>query len=44
MTSMDRFLGKGGPKRRSPGESMKLMIDASQAVLFDPETEERVGT
>jgi len=27
-----------------PGEPMKLMIDISQAVLFDPETEERVGT
>jgi multiple sugar transport system ATP-binding protein len=29
---------------KPPGEPMKLMIDVSQAVLFDPETEERIGT
>ncbi len=28
---------------KSPGESMTLMIDMSKALLFDPETEERIG-
>jgi len=28
---------------KPPGEPMKLMVDISKAVLFDPQTEERIG-
>lgn len=28
---------------KAPGESMKLMIDMSKALLFDPDTEKRIG-
>ena len=28
---------------KAPGETMNLMVDMSNALLFDPETEERIG-
>ena len=28
---------------KSPGEHMKLMVDMSKALFFNPQTEERIG-